>query len=141
MRAPGPVWAFLAGWALVLPAPVPADDTPACLDCHAGSEAASQLPDSVHAGRTCLDCHASLAGVEMPHAVPVAPVACERCHAAQGKLYAGSLHGKAAARGDELAPRCASCHGRHDIRGPRDPRSAVSPMRIPYTCGSCHREG
>ena len=141
MRAPGPVWALLAGWALVLPAPVPADDTPACLECHAGSEAASQIPDSVHAGRTCLDCHASLAGVEMPHAVPVAPVACERCHAAQGRLYAGSLHGKAAARGDELAPRCASCHGRHDIRGPRDPRSAVSPMRIPYTCGSCHREG
>ena len=57
------------------------------------------------------------------------------------ELYSRSLHGKAAARGDALAPRCVSCHGNHDILPVKDKRSAVAPLNIPFVCGKCHREG
>ncbi len=51
------------------------------------------------------------------------------------------LHGKAAAHGDPLAPRCVNCHGNHDIVPVKDKRSAVAPLRIPFVCGKCHQEG
>ena len=52
-----------------------------------------------------------------------APVKCGTCHATEQELYAQSLHGKAIARGDPLAPRCVNCHGNHDIVPVKDPRS------------------
>ena len=57
------------------------------------------------------------------------------------KQHAASLHGKALTRGDPLAPRCAACHGTHDIRAVKDPDSPVSPLQIPFPCGKCHQEG
>jgi hypothetical protein len=44
-------------------------------------------------------------------------------------------------RGDALAPSCASCHGKHEIRAVRDPASPVSKLQVPFTCGRCHQEG
>ena len=52
-----------------------------------------------------------------------------------------SLHGQAAARGDALAPRCADCHGTHDILSSRNLASPTSVMNIPILCGECHQEG
>ena len=52
-----------------------------------------------------------------------------------------SLHGKAAARGDALAPTCLTCHGGHGILPHKDPKSPVAVMNIPLLCGKCHREG
>jgi cytochrome b subunit of formate dehydrogenase len=96
---------------------------------------------SVHAGLSCIDCHADLAKKDLPHDDALARVNCGSCHGEEQKQHAESLHGKAIARGDKLAPRCADCHGNHDILPVKDPRSAVTPSRVPYVCGRCHQEG
>ncbi|HEX5043900.1 MAG TPA: hypothetical protein VFV75_13395 [Candidatus Polarisedimenticolaceae bacterium] len=96
---------------------------------------------SVHAEVPCVGCHADLAGAELPHPEDLAPVDCASCHTDQGAVEAKSLHGKAAARGDALAPRCKTCHGTHEILPPKDPRSTVAPLNVPYLCGRCHQEG
>ena len=54
---------------------------------------------------------------------------------------ARSLHGKAARRGDALAPTCATCHGTHNILKKTDPKSPVRAFNIPFLCGTCHKEG
>ncbi len=95
---------------------------------------------SVHAGFGCTGCHADLEGKDFPHPTP-ARVNCGTCHTAEQELYARSLHGKAVARGDPLAPRCVNCHGNHDIVPVKDPRSALAPLKVPFVCGQCHREG
>ncbi len=117
------------------------EDNAACLACHAEDALARGLPTSVHGKLACVQCHAALKGAELPHATPVPPPDCGSCHAAQGKDFAASLHGRAAARGDALAPRCSSCHGNHEILPVASPASAVAPLRVPFVCGSCHREG
>jgi uncharacterized protein with PIN domain len=126
-----------------------------CLACHGdrslsakrGRKTLSLFVDekkfaaSIHASVPCVGCHADLQGKELPHAAPLAPVNCAPCHAQQGKEHAQSLHGRAIANGDQLAPRCPDCHGSHEIVAVRDPRSAVAPQRIPWVCGKCHQEG
>jgi cytochrome b subunit of formate dehydrogenase len=102
---------------------------------------AAALRASPHAALECTSCHTELAKKEFPHAEKVAPVDCGACHADEQKQYAASLHGRAAARGDRLAPTCRDCHGTHDILPPSNPRSPVSTMQIPRLCGGCHREG
>ncbi|MGD0790716.1 MAG: hypothetical protein ABR920_02995 [Terriglobales bacterium] len=95
---------------------------------------------SVHGSFGCTGCHADLEGKELPHDTP-ARVNCGTCHATEQEQHARSLHGKAIARGDPLAPHCVNCHGNHDIYPVKDPRSAVAPMKVPFVCGQCHREG
>jgi cytochrome b subunit of formate dehydrogenase len=96
---------------------------------------------SVHAEQECIVCHQDLAGAEMPHAEDVDPVDCSMCHDRQAEDHARSLHGRAAARGDELAPSCVTCHGTHDILSHWRSSSPTSVMNIPFLCGRCHREG
>ena len=95
---------------------------------------------SVHGSVGCTGCHADLEGKDLPHPTP-AKVNCGTCHSQEQDLYSKSLHGKAAAHGDALAPHCVNCHGNHDIVPVKDKRSAVAPLRIPFVCGSCHQEG
>ena len=38
-------------------------------------------------------------------------------------------------------PAVSTCHGNHDILPVKDPRSAVAPLKVPFVCGQCHREG
>jgi len=102
---------------------------------------ASKFGNSVHGGLDCILCHAGLEGKELPHDEDLARVSCGACHSDVDKQHAASLHGRAIARGDPLAPRCASCHGTHDILPIKDPNSAVSPYRAPFVCGKCHQEG
>jgi hypothetical protein len=96
---------------------------------------------SVHADVPCVACHADLAGKELPHAEDLAPAVCSDCHGTEAALHARSLHGKAAGRGDPLAPRCFDCHGNHGIVKVTDARSPVSPLQVPFLCGKCHQEG
>ncbi len=96
---------------------------------------------SVHGSMTCTACHADLDGVELPHAETLATVDCGLCHDDVQAMYRECLHGKAAARGDPLAPRCRDCHGAHEILPVDAPGSAVGPLRVPFVCGTCHREG
>jgi predicted CXXCH cytochrome family protein len=100
-----------------------------------------KLAESVHNGNQCIDCHADLAGSDFPHKTNVAPAQCAPCHDDEQKLYDESIHGKSVAKGDPLAPRCQNCHGSHDILPVKDIRSAVAPIKIPFVCGSCHKEG
>ena len=96
---------------------------------------------SIHGGLSCVNCHLDLEGKELPHDTPLKKVDCSGCHEAEVKQHAASLHGKAMKRGDPLAPSCASCHGMHDIKAVKDPLSPVSPLKVPFTCGKCHKEG
>jgi hypothetical protein len=132
-----------------------AQESSDCLGCHGDRSLAAdrhgrsislfvdgkKFSSSVHASLSCVGCHADLQGKELPHGAPLAPVDCGSCHAQQQKEHAASLHGRAIARGDRLAPRCPDCHGTHDITAVRDPLSAVAPQRIPWLCGKCHQEG
>ncbi|MFZ1915974.1 MAG: hypothetical protein WAU58_00245 [Terriglobales bacterium] len=150
------VWAALLLFATVAPtarAAGPTNDD--CLACHSdktmtvkrGNRTVSLFVDakrfgtSVHGVLSCTSCHASLDGKDLPHDPGVAPVQCGACHSDEQKQHAASLHGKAIARGDTLAPHCVDCHGNHDILPVKDKRSAVAPLNIPFVCGRCHREG
>ncbi|MDP1678077.1 MAG: cytochrome c3 family protein [Bacteroidota bacterium] len=132
-----------------------AQDKSECLSCHEdktltaeknGKQTSLFIDDkkfsgSIHGDLQCINCHADLEGKEMPHEVPVKPVDCGTCHNKEQKLYTQCRHGQRAAKGDPLAPRCYDCHGKHDILSVKDQRSPVSPMKIPFTCGKCHKEG
>ncbi len=100
-----------------------------------------KLAASVHNGNQCTDCHADLVGSDFPHKTNVAPAQCVPCHDDVQTLYSEGIHGKAVAKGDPLAPRCQNCHGSHEILPVNDIHSAVAPIKIPFVCGSCHREG
>ncbi len=127
-----------------------------CLACHGDDETMSMdrggtkvplyvrvaiLNGSAHAKLACVQCHVGFDPDESPHKANITPVDCGVCHGAIAAQHAKSLHGQAIARGDPLAPRCKNCHGTHDILPVKDPRSPVSPLRVPFTCGTCHREG
>ena len=113
-----------------------------CAACHAGEvrEAARGAHAELVGGRVaaaCADCH-------RPHELTGAREAlgrCADCHAAVVELQSSSLHGRAAARGDRLAPTCLTCHGAHAIVPHTDPKSPVAVMNVPLLCGQCHKEG
>lgn len=96
---------------------------------------------SVHSSLTCISCHADLEKKEFPHEERLKPVDCGTCHSTEEEEHRTSLHGRAIAAGDPLAPRCKSCHGTHDILPPSNRNSPVSPLKVPFTCGKCHEEG
>jgi formate dehydrogenase gamma subunit len=133
-----------------------------CGRCHAREAAAYDagvhavaMRRGVASSPVCTDCHGEHL-IRGPHD-PDSPVrasavttTCSRCHEAQeiretfglpaGRLstYQDSYHGLAARGGSPVVAHCASCHGYHDILPSSDPRSAVSPQRLPQTCGKCH---
>lgn len=126
-----------------------------CLECHNDPGATGDrkgktisvfvddkvFKSSVHGNLKCVDCHADLAGKELPHDTPLLPVNCGACHSKELKDFDDSLHGRALKNNDPLAPRCANCHGYHDIVPVKDEKSKVYFLNIPYVCGSCHSEG
>lgn len=73
-----------------------------------------------------------------PHPARMAKVDCGKCHEAQAREHAASVHGRAEAKGDSDAPGCAACHGTHDILSVRDPRAAVSRLKADALCIDCH---
>jgi hypothetical protein len=140
----------------VLPgATVVAQENEDCLACHGDRDLTTErngrtvslyvsegkFAGSVHEPMTCVGCHMDLAGMEGYHETPVDKVDCGACHDEIQARHAASLHGRALARGDHLAPDCIDCHGHHDIKPVTDHDSPVSPLRVPYTCGKCHQEG
>lgn len=96
---------------------------------------------SVHSKLDCISCHTDLKDVEMPHNDDLEKVDCGICHAEAKELYNIGLHGRAKAKGDKLAPDCKDCHGYHEIKKKNDVNSEIAPLRIPYLCGKCHKEG
>jgi predicted CXXCH cytochrome family protein len=113
-----------------------------CLSCHADKMLqdasghsvgvdADGFHESIHGSLGCNDCHTSIK--EYPHPDRPAAVKCETCHTDQASAIGNSVHAKASAH------PCTSCHGdAHKIFPKTDARSAVYPLNIPKTCGSCH---
>ena len=140
---------------LLAAAPSFAQDNADCMRCHEDEElyvekGGEELPGwivmetferSVHGRLECVACHVDLMDAELPHEDELEPVDCGECHEAFAKKHANSIHGQALAGGDPMAPRCQTCHGKHDILGHTDPASRTFAMNIPRLCGSCHKEG
>jgi len=127
----------------------PANDD--CLACH--GEATAKRDDgrsiavdakffeaSTHGPMACVDCHADLAKPnEFPHAAKLAKVECGSCHDDIKSKYRDSIHAYAKEKaGLVVAPACADCHGKHDVRPHTDAASRVYHTRVPGMCGSCH---
>ncbi|MGE5810069.1 MAG: cytochrome c3 family protein, partial [Ignavibacteria bacterium] len=126
-----------------------------CMSCHednslSGTKKGKQisvfvnqktLTSSVHSGIDCVSCHADLEGSDFPHKEDVGKAQCTPCHDEIKTKYDKSLHGKAAAKGDRLAPLCQDCHDSHNIKPVKDVKSLVAPINIPVLCGKCHKEG
>src|SRR3989338_6896968 len=146
---------FSAVYALRCTSIAYAVENPDCFACHEDNALTTErngstvslyvdaktFDQSVHKRLKCVNCHKDLTASEFPHEAPLKSVECGICHASEQKQFSDSLHGKALARGDNLAPRCKNCHGYHDILPIKDKNSKLSPLRIPFVCGSCHSEG
>jgi len=147
----------LLGWTVPLlaqPEPSVPDET--CIECHTGGTLEPTeirgktvsldikpgvLRVSAHKKVACVGCHAGYNPDDTPHTAAMKPVECGSCHGEIEALHSKSLHGKAIARGDPLAPRCVDCHGTHDVLPVSDPRAPVAPLKVPFLCGKCHQEG
>jgi hypothetical protein len=153
-------WATVLAVPLLLlvsgePADAQAPTSEACLECHdddsmtmeRGGKTVSlyvrsaTLKASAHAKLACVQCHVGFDPESDPHKSEITPVQCGPCHEAVQAQHAKSLHGRAIARGDLLAPRCKDCHGTHDILPAADSRSPIFPLRVAFLCGKCHQEG
>jgi formate dehydrogenase gamma subunit len=66
------------------------------------------------------------------------PKTCAKCHVEEARVYQGSIHGTAVARGVTKSPVCTDCHGEHSIRGAQDPASRTGVVAVSRTCASCH---
>ncbi len=97
-----------------------------CIDCHGSHEikkasdpTAPVYPPNVP--KLCASCHADAAKMQ-PYGIPTD----------QFDIYSKSVHGVALLQnGDVRAPSCASCHGSHAAKPPRD-------TEVVEVCGKCH---
>jgi len=112
-----------------------------CLGCHGDFIQTEIFSATVHGGNGCVSCHKEAGAAKDEHPVPMSPVNCGGCHERVAAVHAQSMHGKAVKKGDKEAPKCHSCHSKHEIFRPTDPRSSTYPLNIPATCGRCHQEG
>ncbi len=118
----------------------------ACIRCHA--QAQKELAKSPHSrtdaagdpAAACIDCHRGH-NVRAP-SDPIGQLeTCGPCHGEQERQHRRGLHGRAAVKGDPLAPSCVVCHGHHAILSHRDQAAPTAVMNVPLLCGRCHREG
>jgi formate dehydrogenase gamma subunit len=142
----------LAAVAASKPKSLPKPTNDDCLACH-GDQTLShdvngktvslfvdpaKFKDSIHGGMfQCVDCHADLK--TSPHETTPAKVSCATCHADEQAAYDKSFHAAAIKQGDTHAATCVDCHGSpHELLPASDPKSRVSHVNIPATCGTCH---
>lgn len=90
----------------------------------------AKLKNSTHASMTCVNCHVGLNPAAIPHAKVIRRVQCSTCHEADG--FKSSIHANITG--------CTPCHGTHDVRPVKDPKSQASPTSVSATCGQCHSE-
>ena len=90
----------------------------------------------------CTDCHNPM-GVDQTskdEAKKGMVAACSNCHKDNAKSFRDTYHGQIATLGYTNAAMCFSCHGSHDIRSPKDPKSKVHPDNRLKTCQKCHKD-
>ncbi len=109
--------------------------------------------DSVHgraikngsvSAAVCTDCHDS--HQILPASDPKSPISrmnvpatCGKCHSSIEEIFNQSVHGKAIAQGNQLAPNCTDCHGIHTIKSPGNPNSPVAEQNVSRdVCARCH---
>ncbi|MBI2362358.1 MAG: hypothetical protein HYV15_03120, partial [Elusimicrobia bacterium] len=158
MEFPGTIvasnWMMSALLLLLLLAAGPARATTAeeCLGCHSDKEMSVErkgakvslyieeavFSKSVHAPMACTGCHDD--AENPPHPEGLKEVDCGKCHQGPAEKFGAGIHGQALKKGAPFAPKCWSCHGKHDIRPSKDHRSATFKINIPALCGKCHRE-
>jgi predicted CXXCH cytochrome family protein len=116
-----------------------------CGRCHARER--QRVAKSAHARRNgdgpaagCVSCHAGHA-MRPPQGEQEEVATCGVCHQSEAEEHRRSLHGRAAAKGDALAPSCVTCHEHHEILPRSNPASPISNLNIPSLCGRCHHEG
>lgn len=119
------------------------DDRIGCVGCHHGdprdptvgahSKALGFIPHPQHSevAGICGTCHSDAAFMRRLNA---------RLPVGQAALFNLSLHGKLSAAGDDQAPNCAVCHGKHGILPPGSPASPVNRANVAKLCGSCHAD-
>src|SRR5215470_1417829 len=92
----------------------------------------------------CIDCHGSheiLAASDPKSSIFKfnVPATCAKCHKGVEQEFSQSIHGRAIARGNGMAPVCTDCHGIHSIKAHADPSSSVSAANLArVTCARCH---
>ena len=123
----------------------PANASELCGRCHVRE--VRQVAKSPHArgangapNASCANCHSGHA-MTPPQGEEEEVAICGTCHAQQAVEHRRSLHGVAAAKGDDLAPSCLTCHEHRAILPRTDPASPTSTMNVPMLCGTCHHEG
>jgi cytochrome b subunit of formate dehydrogenase len=129
-----PFGAFLlsaALWAAVLGVPGQAAVAAPCDACH---DQPREIAGTVHAVISCLDCHPGYEEVPHPYGIP--SPACAECHEDVAARTAMGVHGPAAARGDEDAPGCTTCHG--DVHRVEKTGTWAFRGAVPGICGMCH---
>lgn len=126
-----------------------------------------EFANNIHAqkGLTCASCHGGdssnsdkamsrAAGFRGKIQRAAIPQLCGGCHGNPDYMrqfnpslrtdqlaqYRASVHGKKLAAGDTHVAVCTDCHGVHEIRPARDPRSSVHPLKVAETCGRCHAD-
>jgi predicted CXXCH cytochrome family protein len=149
-------------WAAALGTTAAGQQT-SCVDCHGSLEAlrkaepsaakpldrfvvdSAKLKRSAHKSKSCDDCHMDYGA--FPHSKDRTTAGCMDCHDEAAKVFAKSVHGKAAAAsrpaGAPSAPPvgCSSCHGVHDVLKPSDRESSLHPLNVHATCTACHADG
>jgi predicted CXXCH cytochrome family protein len=148
---------LLGSMPLALPARAWGDDS-ACLECHGSQQQVTDAttamelkldPDRLqklvvtsategdaHAGLACVNCHPK--AEEVPHPAGMrAGNPCATCHEDAVKQVNASTH-KDPAGGTELGAPCWACHGAHDIRPAKDPKSMLHPQHVASRCLQCH---
>ena len=101
------------------------------------------IEDQSRTNATCYDCHDAHYVYPQGSAVRAEwrlniPNVCGKCHAAQLKAYATSVHGKEVLQAaNPKAAICSDCHTTHDVESP-----AMDATRLIITrnCGNCHQD-
>ena len=95
-------------------------------------------------GSSCKSCHGTheVHRVSVPGGKPNAgqlDATCGRCHAKEVSHYEQSAHGRAAAAGEEGAPRCVTCHEKAITSGSTGGvKTAALKIEQEKLCLSCH---
>jgi cytochrome b subunit of formate dehydrogenase len=135
---------FVAVLMIALTAASSGQSSQICVMCHGNSSLAKQkngqavslfvnsshLKQSAHAALPCEACHQGLNPTAMPHAKVMKPVQCQSCHPVSA--FNKSVHAPIVA--------CSACHGTHEIRRSKDPKSATNKLNSASMCASCHPE-
>lgn len=145
--------------------PSPVEVANFCSRCHDSETRVYE--ESIHwqrlkegrAAASCTDCHGvhnilSSKQQNSPTYFENIAGTCAKCHENQTRMqalyygirtdrfdtYKNSYHFKSYESGGRLLATCSDCHENHDTRPASDPKSAINPANLPFTCGktNCH---